>query len=148
MHTLIDMLFNAGSGGLLGMLGSFATAFLRLREKKMDYAQQLAMAEVAGKNAEAAASWNAFQASQTSAASDMKADVSPWAADVRAVTRPALTLLLVLASLWLTANAPQAARAEAIQAIQLLTGTAVAWWFGSRMTTQLFGAPMGSRKIN
>lgn len=133
MKSILDLLGAAASGGLLGVLGSLATTWFRLKEKREDNAHALALAEVAGRNAEAAASWSAFSASQTASASDMTEKVSPWAANWRAITRPALTLLLVISSVILTAFAPPDTKHEAIIAVHSLTGTAVAWWFGSRM---------------
>jgi len=135
MKTILDLLGAAASGGFLGVLGSLATTWFRLKEKREDNAHQIALAEVAGRNAEAAASWQAFAASQTASASDMNEKVSPWAANWRAVTRPGLTLILVVASVGLTAFAPAEVKREAIIAVHSLTGTAVAWWFGSRMAT-------------
>jgi len=134
MSWITDLLFNAGSGGLFGMVGSLATTWLRLREKKLDNAHQLALAEKQAASAEAAAAWAAFGASQNAAAADMTEKVSPWAANVRAVTRPFLTAFLVVAALVVCFMAPPEVKREAIGSIQMLAGTSVAWWFGSRMT--------------
>jgi hypothetical protein len=137
MNWITELLFNAGSGGLFGLVGSLATTFLRLREKKQDNEHAMKMAEVTFKSAEQVESWKAFANSQSASASDMTEKVSPWAANVRAVTRPALTLLLVVAACIVAFRAPPDVQANAIQNIQILAGTAVAWWFGSRMTTQI-----------
>jgi hypothetical protein len=140
----MELLFNAGSGGLFGLAGSLATTWMRLREKKVDNEHALKMAEVTFKSAEQVESWKAFANSQSASASDMTDKVSTWAANVRAVTRPALTLLLVLAAAIITFQAPDDIKANAIQNIQILAGTAVAWWFGSRQTTQMM--PAATRK--
>lgn len=140
MSTVMEILFNAGSGGLFGMIGSFATTWLRLKEKRMDNEHQLALAEKAAQSAEALASWGAFSASQTASAADMTEKVSAWAANVRAVTRPFLTAALVLAAFVVALFAPEEAKGAALQNVQMLAGTAVAWWFGSRMTTQIAAA--------
>lgn len=138
MNWITELLFNAGSGGLFGMIGSLTTTWMRLKEKKVDNEHALALIDKQAASAEALAGWQAFSASQTASASDMTEKVSPWAANVRAVTRPALTVFLVLGAfigaLWI----PDATiRANAIQNFQMLAGTAVAWWFGSRMNTQM-----------
>jgi hypothetical protein len=137
MNWLMELLFNAGSGGLFGLAGSLATTWMRLREKKVDNEHALKMAEVTFKSAEQVESWKAFANSQAASAADMTEKVDPWAANVRAVTRPALTLLLVIAAAIVAFKAPAEAQANAVQNIQILAGTAVAWWFGSRMTTQI-----------
>jgi len=65
----------------------------------------------------------------------MNEKVAPWAANIRAVTRPFLTIGLVIgsfASFFLIEN--QYLKGEAIQSFMMLAGTSVAWWFGSRMT--------------
>jgi cobalamin synthase len=139
MSWITELLFNAGSGGLFGMIGSLTTTWMRLKEKRLDNEHQLALAEKAAQSAEAAASWGAFAASQTASSADMTEKVSPWAANVRAVTRPFLTAALVLAAFVAALFAPQEAKASALQNVQMLAGTAVAWWFGSRMTTQIGG---------
>ncbi len=137
MSWITDLLFNAGSGGLFGLAGSLATTYFRLKEKRLDNEHQLALAEKAAQSAEAVASWSAFSASQAASAGDMTEKVSPWAANVRAVTRPFLTAALVIASFVVALFAPPEAKASALQNVQILAGTAVAWWFGSRMVTQI-----------
>jgi hypothetical protein len=141
MNLLTELLFNAGSGGLFGMIGSLATTWMRLKEKKVDNEHALNLLDKQAASAEALAAWSAFTASQSASASDMTEKVSGWAANVRAVTRPALTLLLVLGAFIAVMITPDpAAKSNAAQSFQILAGTAVAWWFGSRMTSQM-GAP-------
>ena len=135
---ITDLLFNAGSGGLFGMVGSLATTWMRLREKKLDNQFQLDLLDKQAASAEAVASWSAFTASQSASASDMTEKVAPWAANVRAVTRPALTAFLVVgAFIAILIIDDEAVKANALQSFQMLAGTSVAWWFGSRMTTQI-----------
>jgi hypothetical protein len=138
MSWFTELLFNAGSGGLFGMVGSLATTWMRLREKKLDNQFQLDLMDKQFASAEAVAAWQAFSASQTASAADMTEKVAPWAANVRAVTRPALTAFLVVGAFFavLLIN-DEAVKANALQSFQMLAGTSVAWWFGSRMTTQI-----------
>jgi ferric-dicitrate binding protein FerR (iron transport regulator) len=140
MNWITELLFNAGSGGLFGMIGSLTTSWMRMKEKKVDNEHALNLLDKQAASAEALAAWQAFAASQTASAADMTEKVSAWAANVRAVTRPALTVFLVLGAfvgaLWID---DASMRANAIQSFQMLAGTAVAWWFGSRMTQQIQG---------
>jgi hypothetical protein len=131
-----ELLFNAGTGGLFGLFGSVATSVIRIWEKKQDNKFALDMLDKQAASAEALAAWNAFAASQSASASDMTEKVAPWAANVRAVTRPFLTIGLVLGSFtsfFLIED--QYLKVEAIQSFMMLAGTSVAWWFGSRMTS-------------
>lgn len=140
MSFLTDLIFNAGSGGLFGMIGSLATTWMRLREKKVDNQFQLDLLDRQAASAEAVAAWQAFTASQSASASDMTEKVATWAANVRAVTRPALTAFLVIgAFVAVLIIKDEAIQANALQSFQMLAGTSVAWWFGSRMTSQISG---------
>lgn len=142
MSLLTDLLFNAGTGGLFGLVGSVATSWMRLKEKSVDNAHQLALADKAAASAEAVAAWGAFGASHTAAAAELTEKCSPWAANVRAVTRPALTLLLVLAAtIAALFFAPPDVKGQAIAGIITLASTAVAWWFGSRQTISMQAPP-------
>lgn len=138
MSMIYDLLFNAGTGGLFGMVGSLLTSWMRLKEKKLDNQFQLELMDKQFASAEAVAAWSAFTASQTASASDMTEKVAPWAANIRAVTRPALTAFLVVGAFIavLIIDDP-VVQANALQSFQMLAGTSVAWWFGSRMTTQI-----------
>lgn len=138
MSMIYDLLFNAGTGGLFGMIGSLLTTWMRLKEKKLDNQFQLELMDKQFASAEAVAAWSAFTASQTASASDMTEKVAPWAANIRAVTRPALTAFLVVGAFIavLIIDDP-VVQANALQSFQMLAGTSVAWWFGSRMTTQI-----------
>ena len=136
MNMFMELLFNAGSGGLFGLVGSLATTFMRLREKKVDNEHALKMAEVTFKSAEQVESWKAFAASHLSASGLVSEKASPWAVNTQIVTRPYLTAFLVVASSVIVINAPPDVKAQAITGIQALTGTAVGWWFGSRGTAQ------------
>jgi hypothetical protein len=138
MSWFTELLFNAGSGGLFGMVGSLLTTWMRLREKKVDNEFQLQLLDKQAASAEAVAAWSAFSASQSASAADMTEKVSPWAANVRAVTRPALTAFLVIGAFVAVLVIDDAlVQANALQSFQMLAGTAVAWWFGSRMANTI-----------
>jgi hypothetical protein len=111
---------------------------MRLREKKVDNEFQLQLLDKQAASAEAVAAWSAFSASQSASAADMTEKVSPWAANVRAVTRPALTAFLVIGAFVAVLVIDDAlVQANALQSFQMLAGTAVAWWFGSRMANTI-----------
>lgn len=138
MNILTELLFNAGTGGLFGLFGSIATSVLRIFEKRQDNKFALDMLDKQAASAEALSAWNAFSASQFASASDMTEKVSPWAANLRAVTRPFLTIGLVLgsfASFFLLED--EYTKGQAIQSFMMLAGTSVAWWFGSRMSNAI-----------
>jgi hypothetical protein len=138
VNVLTELLFNAGTGGLFGLFGSIATSVIRIFEKRQDNKFALDMLDKQAASAEALAAWNAFTASQSASASDMTEKVSPWAANLRAVTRPFLTIGLVLgsfASFFLIED--EYMKGQAIQSFMMLAGTSVAWWFGSRMTNTI-----------
>ena len=97
MNWITELLFNAGSGGLFGLVGSLATTFLRLREKKQDNEHALKMAEVTFRGTEQIEAWKAFTASPQSASGLVTDKASPWAINTQIITRPSLTLLLVVA---------------------------------------------------
>ena len=138
MNVFMELLFNAGSGGLFGLAGSLATTWMRLKEKSVDNAHALKMAEVTFRGTEQIEAWKAFTSSHQSASGLVSEKASTWAINTQIVTRPSLTLLLVVASTLSTLIHPVTPeQAMAIQNVQILTGTAVAWWFGSRMTTQI-----------
>lgn len=134
MSAFTDLLFNAGTGGLFGLVGSLATSFMKLKEKRLDNEHTLALAATQAASAESAAAWGAFAASQNAAGGEVTEKVSPWAANVRAVTRPFLTLLLVLAAFVCAFLSPPDVKGQTILGIITLASTAVAWWFGSRQS--------------
>jgi methionyl-tRNA synthetase len=104
----------------------------------VDNAHALKMAEVTFRGTEQIEAWKAFTSSHQSASGLVTDKASPWAINTQIITRPSLTLLLVVASTLSTLIHPVTPeQAMAIQNVQILTGTAVAWWFGSRMTTQI-----------
>ena len=143
MNWITELLFNAGSGGLFGMIGSLTTSWMRLKEKRVDNEHSLKLLQMQAASAEAVASWTAFTASHNAAAAETSTGASPWAINTRIVTRPYLTGFLVVGSFLLALvqcfEVVPDAVANSIQSFHFLTGTAVAWWFGSRMTQHIQG---------
>jgi len=120
----------AVGGAVIGALGSILnrlTALLESRERSRD--RRLAFEE------------GASAAPAAVAAPPDALDRWPWVAAVRALTRPALTLLLwmLFAGLFLTAvlgGLDEATAAKvvstALDTVAFAASTAMAWWFGDR----------------
>ena len=142
MSFISEILGNVASGGLLGLFGSLATGWMEL--KKFDretvrirdqHEHEQGMAKLGADVAMEAGKAAAFTASQTSAAADSAASgVAPWAATLRAATRPLLTWLLVAIAAVIAIYAPAEQQARAASELVGLAGMAVGWWFGSRAT--------------
>jgi hypothetical protein len=163
-------------GGLTGVVGSFVNrgfGLLEMREKRQDRRLEIAhaergwahettlhelqlraraaeteselrLAEAALERATVEGSWAGLRASVQ--ADGRVAASYPWVNAVRALVRPALTLLLWLSVLLLFAlslggGLPVETAAEvvetAVQAVTYGAVTALAWWFGDRAPGRL-----------
>lgn len=139
--SLLDILGNVASGGLLGLLGTGVNFALGYFQRKQEHQQRVEMlrleadvhaARVAGDVAvarEAGAS-GAFVASQQAEAQIGRS--YRWVEAVRALTRPGLTLLLVILATLLRYSADAATRAYIDQNIIVTAVAATTWWFGQR----------------
>ena len=143
-----EILGNVASGGLLGLLGTgvnFALGFFQRRQEhaqRIEWAReeretlalqgQLAAAQTAGDLAVARerGAADAFTASLQAEARIGRS--YRWVDAVRALTRPGLTLLLVLLAAVLRYSADEATRAYIDQNIIVTAVAAVTWWFGQR----------------
>jgi hypothetical protein len=136
-----DILGNVASGGLLGLLGTGVNFALGYFQRKQEHAQrieslrlegELHAAKTAGDVAVAReqGAANAFVASQQAEANIGRS--YKWVEAVRALTRPGLTLLLVLLAAVLRYSADDATRAYIDQNIIVTAVAAVTWWFGQR----------------
>jgi hypothetical protein len=130
--ALLEILTTLSSGGIIGGLLGLGNRFLDLRQKREDRAHELAMAAALRDSQAMLASWEAFKASQDAARAESEAPTFPWVAAIRTLTRPALTLFLVViaAAIYFTADA--ALRGDIAWQLLALAGTALGWWFGSR----------------
>lgn len=160
MADLTSILGGVTSGGLLGLGGSVVTQVLTWRQKKqeakdaldratLDYAHEKDMASINGAAASQAANQSflfgqmqaQFAAMQASIAdqTQLSGHVSQWVADVLALVRPGLTLLLVLAALVMAVAAAAQIAPSALAPFHefaSMASMAVAWWFGDRAVTK------------
>ena len=163
MIDLTSML-NGASGGLLGLGGSLASQVVKyfadkqkakdeLAARQADYAHDIQMA---GLTRSAAADAARDQLEQTRVQGDIEglkaaiADqtqaagrVDPWVANILALVRPGLTVLLVLGLLALAAAMIDGAHPElkdAFETIAWMASVAITWWFGSRDHQKAKGA--------
>jgi hypothetical protein len=136
-----DILGNVASGGLLGLLGTGVNFALGYFQRRQEHAQRVEMlrleadvhaARVAGDVAVAReqGAAGAFVASQQAEAQIGRS--YRWVEAVRALTRPGLTLLLVILATILRYSADTATRAYIDQNIIVTAVAAVTWWFGQR----------------
>jgi hypothetical protein len=142
MSSLIDILFNAAGGGVVGSLLHLGTGFFETWQKKKAAEVEILLMNAKVAAAEKQSAWDAFTASQkTNEATPIPAGAAPWIASLlgivealRAFTRPGLTwsLLGVLSLAYF--NAPEEVQAGMISELQFAAFTAIFWWLGSRYT--------------
>jgi hypothetical protein len=136
-----DILGNVASGGVLGLLGTGINFTLGYFQRKQEHTQRIEMlrieadvnaAKVAGDVAVAReqGAAGAFVASQQAEANIGRS--YPWVEAVRALTRPGLTLLLVILATILRYSADDATRSYIDQNIIVTAVASVTWWFGQR----------------
>lgn len=143
-----DILGNVASGGLLGLLGTgvnFALGYFKNKQEhsqRLEWARdnretlalegQLVAARTAGDLAVARekGAAEAFVGSQEAEARIGRS--YKWVEAVRALTRPGLTLILVILAAVLRYSADEATRAYIDQNIVVTAVAAVTWWFGQR----------------
>ena len=126
---ILDLLFNAASGGILGvgleMLRGWFDVWRADRETKRELDKLRAMAEIRIEGA----AWDAFANSQKPESLE---NVWPWAASIRVLMRPLLTLLLLGWLIYAFVVADPSGRAEMSGELQFAGFTAIFWWFASR----------------
>jgi hypothetical protein len=130
------LLGNVASGGILGLVGQLATGWMHLKEKAVHNAHELAMIDAQKGLAVETASASAFAASQQ-AETATAANVSPWAANIKTLWRPALTLLLLILTACIYFSSSPESRSEIAGNIVTATTGCIFWWFGSRYQAAL-----------
>lgn len=135
MSGVLDLLFNAASGGIVGSVMHLATDF-------MDRKNKIALMEAQSKMVEQSEAWKAFTAAQQSTAPfTVPANTPAWAsaiytcvAALKDVTRPLLTwaAVVLIYSAW--SRATGAAQEELAKELTFGGFTAIFFWFGSRYT--------------
>ena len=140
MSSIIDILFNAAGGGVVGSVLHLGTSFFETWQKKKNAEVEILLMNAKVAAAEKQSAWDAFTASQkTNEAIPIPAGAASWVASLlgivealRAFTRPGLTwaLLGVLSLAYF--NAPEEVQAGMISELQFAAFTAIFWWLGSR----------------
>ena len=141
--SLIDLLFNAAGGGVVGGLLNLGTRWFEVYAKKKEAEVEIMRMEAMAKIKVEEMSWAAFGKSQEGVNEDVQISdkASPWVINLgelvdcfRSVTRPALTWLLlgVLVAVYFNSS-PEQQKSLAEQ-ITFGAFTALGWWFGTRYT--------------
>ena len=141
--SLIDLLFNAASGGVVGGLLNLGTRWFEIyAERKKAEIEILKMEAMARIKVEEL-SWAAFGKSQEGVNEDVVVSdkASMWVVNIgelvdcfRGLTRPALTWLLMGFLLVVYLKAAPEQQAQLTGEITFGSFTALFWWFGSRYT--------------
>lgn len=137
---MIDLLFNAAGGGLVGGLLHLGTSFFEVWRKKKDAEVEIMLMDAKVAAAEKEAAWNAFAKSQEpSGGMDIPPAASPFMVNIylgvdalRNFTRPGLTWALLLVLVYVFSVSPEVARVRMLDEIVFGSFTALFWWFGSR----------------
>ena len=130
--TMLDLLTNALGGGALGVLLRIGNGFFENYKAGQDHKRKLEEAKAMAEIASDKAKWDAFTASQQAATPS--ANISPWAANVLTLFRPAITLLLLVLVTIIFFNVPDFEQADMVDEVQFAAFNCVGWWFGDRMT--------------
>lgn len=139
--NLVDLLFNAAGGGVVGGLLNLGTRWFEVYAKKKEAEVEIMRMEAMAKIKVEEMSWAAFGKSQEGVNEDVVISdkASPWVINLgelvdcfRSVTRPALTWLLlgILCAVWF--NLPETEQAKMAEQMTFAAFTALFWWFGSR----------------
>lgn len=144
MTSIIDILFNAAGGGVVGSILHLGTSFFDIYKKKKEAETEILLMNAKVAAAEKQSAWDAFTASQkTNDAIPIPAGAAPWVASLlglvealRSFTRPGLTwaLLGILSIAYF--KSPEEVQAGMITEMQFAAFTAIFWWLGSRYTSK------------
>lgn len=142
MASLLDVLFNAAGGGIVGSVLHLGTGFFETWRKRKDAEVEVMLMQAKVAAAEKEAAWHAFAKSQENGGLKLEKlpeGTHPLVANLfllvnafRDFTRPGLTWALLGVLLYVFAVSPEAARQEMLGEITFGAFTALFWWFGSR----------------
>jgi hypothetical protein len=151
--SFVDVIGNAASGGLLGLVGSISTSVVSIFQQKNQQAHEVAMGELELKRISAQSDAqsklsadqlkvtieqganNAFTASQVAGSSIN--NVPSSIAGILALWRPILTAALLAYSLYVYPTSDAATQTFIVQSYVTAGSAAVLWWFGSRQMQRL-----------
>lgn len=122
----------AGLSHVVTSITGYFTAKQKMAERKMEMEHEVAMFPKKFEAAKEEFAMRGFLASYEVAKSESKDNAYPWATTVLTLTRPVLTVLMLIMSF--SAEAWHWVNAEAIH---MASGTVVGWWFGSRQITKM-----------
>lgn len=139
--NVLDLLFNAAGGGVVGSLLHLGTSVFETWRKKKDAEVEIMLMEAKVAAAEKQSAWDAFTASQKNASEAMKIPEGtfPWVSSLyvgvdafRQFTRPGLTWagFFFLCSVYFSNDA--AGRMAMSDEIQFGAWTLIFWWVGAR----------------
>ena len=134
--TILDAIFNAASGGILGSALHCVTDYFETRNR-------IALLNAQISAAEKTAAWQAFTESQKAQDSTtIPANVPAWVSSLylcvdatKQLTRPVLTWAAVAIIAGVYSAATPAARQEMQSEILFGSFTAIFWWFGARYSS-------------
>ena len=143
MSSLVDILFNAAGGGVVGSLLHLGTSWFDVWRKKKDAEVEIMLLQAKIEAADKEAAWGAFTASQNASGAvfAVPATVSPWVANIftlvealNRVTRSALCWIgvMILTGVYFSATPEQQ---QVMQPeVQFGVWTMIFWFFGARYT--------------
>ena len=138
-------ILTGGAGGLLGVIGNVANTIMAMKQQKEQNAFTLAMlplqlnADIERSKAQVAVEVEhgagaAFTASQES--DKLSGNESPWAANVKAMVRPVILVLLLMGTVAIvtTGRASESMMEYIVQNVVTDMSMAISWYFGARAT--------------
>ncbi len=139
--SIVDLLFNAAGGGVVGGLLNLGTRWFEVYAKRKDAEVEIMRMEAMAKIKVDEMSWAAFGKSQENVNEDVVISdkASPWVINLgelvdcfRSFTRPALTWLLLGMLVLVYFNAAPEQQKFMAEQITFAAFTALFWWYGSR----------------
>jgi hypothetical protein len=139
--SIIDLLFNAAGGGVVGSLLHLGTAWFETYQQKKKAEVDIMIMKAQTEAATNKAGWDAFIESQKNANEDVQISdkASVWVINLgelvdcfRSATRPLLTWFLLLFLVFVYIKSAPTVRITMTNEITFGSFTALFWWFGSR----------------
>lgn len=138
----LSLLGSTATGGILGMVGSIAGEALKFVNRREDHRQRVELLKLEAEMRAAGTAGDIAVARERGAADafveSQRAESSVrgehrWATTYRAITRPSLTHLGLLASIAFATWPPTSEVGQLLaMTVQAYTGMMIAWWFGQR----------------
>ena len=146
MSSLVDILFNAAGGGVVGSLLHLGTSWFDVWRKKKDAEVEIMLLQAKVNAAEKEAAWNAFSKSQEGANAGLRelpTQTHPVMVNIfvgvdalRNATRPLLTWAMLGVLCLIYVQASQTVRDQLASEMVFGAFTAIFYWFGSRYSAK------------